>query len=325
MKENVLIVFSNKGELFAELLQTELEGISYTILENQVLGLPMQNKFDKLIKQLKQSDYGIAVITEDYTEDNNIMFLIGLFIGHLGIERFSLVMPNSIKNTVICDYLKGFEPICFDSGHPNQSAAIAQAITTIKHVLPALGKRKKQEDFIVLENKKELLRIALSSCGRIEGRYNAFLAHLIKVFQSDYLYIQSEVVGATLFELREDFLIQISTAGIVGSNHKFSIVENDKYVVQCLKQEDELILGEKIGRYLGGETYYEYIFCKCMHKRYVLTVHIKYNRKIVENIYEKYLKSLMSNNAGYISVLELFLKGGMICAETREKKDTTIE
>ena len=178
MKKDVLIIFSSQGSDYAEVLQKELEDISFTVLEKQVLGLPMQNRFQKLINQLKISDYGIAVITEDYAQDHNIMFLIGLLIGNLGIERFSLLVPDKIKGTVLCDYLEGFEPNYFDTKHPNLNSAIGQAMYSTKQVLSTIGKRKTQRDFDVLENKKELLRIALDSCGLGEERFNPFLAHL---------------------------------------------------------------------------------------------------------------------------------------------------
>ena len=315
MKIEVLIVYSEKGDEYAEFLQEELKLISYTTLERQLLGSPMQNKLDKLLNQLKVSDFGIVVITEDYLKDNDIMFLIGLLIGNLDLERFSLLIPDSSKDCVLCNYLKGFEPNYYDTNHPNGKAAIGQAIFNVKIALNNIEKRKKHEDYIILNNKKELLRIALDSCGEVKERYNPFLSHLVEVFHSDYKSIKSKALGATIFALKDNSFNQISSAGIVKNNHSFTVDEDDKYVVQCYKKENTLILYEKVGRFPDDENIYEYIFCKSIHKKYILTVHIKCDCKMEDYDYENYLESLKVNNAGYISILQLFLKGGKYCCQ----------
>ena len=115
--------------------------------------------------------------------------------------------------------------------------------------------------------------------------------------------------------MKDDTLKQIATAGIVKKNHCFSLAEEDKYVVQCYKQADKVMLSEKVGRFPDDEDVYEYIFYKCIHKKYVLTVHIKCDCKIEDHVYEEYLKSLVNRNAGYISILQLFLKGGKYCCK----------
>ncbi|SHJ08650.1 Predicted nucleotide-binding protein containing TIR-like domain-containing protein [Clostridium cavendishii DSM 21758] len=310
MKTTVFIIYSNNGDDYARALQEEIKDISYSVLEKHLLSMPMQNKLDKLVNQLNESDFGIVIVTENYLEDKNIMFLIGLLIGNLGIGRFSLLMPNNITDCALCDYLKGFELNYYDINHPNKKAAISQAIDNIKNTLMNIEKRKKIKDYTVLENKKELLRIALDSYGETKERYNPFLAKLVEVFNSGYKLIKSETLGATIFEAQGDRINQIATAGIIKNNHSFSIDEDDKYVVQCHKHGNKVMLSEKVGRFLDDENVYEYIFYKSIHKKYILTIHIKCDCKIRDSIYKNYLEALIINNAGYISVLQLFLKGG---------------
>lgn len=320
-KNNLFIVFSEHGKELANVLQDEFKDISYTVLENQIIGMPMENKLDKLIKQLELSDYGIVLITKDDMKNKReIGFLIGILIGSLGIKRVAVIAPDRVKLKNITDYLKYYEPNRYDADNPNKRAALCCAIYNIKIFLKTLDKKKTINDYIILENKKELLRIALCNYAENEEKYSSFLGYFIKCFNCNYEYINqnnSEVVGATLFKRDLNLLRQIGASGVVRGNHIFRIEETENEIIKCYNNPDDIRLTKKKGVFYDEEVY-EYIFYKCINRIYILTVHIKCSREIDDAFHMDYIINLEKNNAGYISILELFLRGGNIDCEYYE-------
>lgn len=310
-KKEVIIVSSEYGNDYASVLQEELDNEEYAILERQILGFPMQNKLEKLINELKNSDFGIAVIVDRDIEpcSKDMVFLAGLLAGNLGLKRFAILVPYNYNINCISNYLNGLEPNFYDIGNTDKKMAISQAILNIKETLEKIEKRKSDENYKILENKKELLRIALIYHDH-NDKYNLFLSHLVNYFRVDGIFINAKVLGATLFCREDNFLEQIGTAGVI-SKHSYSMDEKDKYVVQCISQENELLLGEKYDRLTDDDESYEYIFCKSIFKKYVLTVHINCKSKIRNEDYLECLQRLQQYNAAYISVLQLFLKEGI--------------
>lgn len=320
-KINLFIVFSEYGKELADVLQDEFKEISYTVLENQIIGMPMENKLDKLIKQLEISDYGIVLIAkEDMRNRREIGFLIGILIGSLGVKRVAVIAPEGVKLKNITEYLKYYEPNRYDSENPNKRAALCCAIYNIKIFLKTLEKKKTISDYVILENKKELLRIALCNYNENEEKYSSFLGYFIKCFNCNYEYINqhnSEVVGATLFKRDENYLKQIGTSGVLRGKQIFRIEEAENEIIKCYNNPDDIRLTKKKGIFYDEEVY-EYIFYKCINRIYILTVHIKCNREIDDAFHMDYITNLEKNNAGYISVLELFLKGGNMDCECYE-------
>ncbi|WP_238882022.1 nucleotide-binding protein [Clostridium sp. YIM B02551] len=312
-KREVLIIFSSYGKEYADLLQEELDRGAYILLQDQIIGFPMQNRFENIICELNNSDFGIVIITEKDIKLHNkdLIFLVGLLVGQLGLQRFAIMLPNGYNINTISNHLSGREPNYYDMNDTNKSRAISKSIINVKNALRTISKRKTENDYVILENKKELLRIALDTYSEKKERYNPFLVYLVKCFNVDAGFSSPKVLGATLFSLGNNCLKQVGTAGIK-SNHKFSLEEVDKFVVQCFSQEDDLLLGEKFDRLTGDDESYEYIFCQSIHRKYVLTVHINCREKIDNKDYSRHLKCLADCNAGYIAILELFLKGGSI-------------
>lgn len=314
-KKNVLIITSQQGLKYGECIQEELDSIAYVTLESQLIGRPMQNKLQKLNYSLSECDFGIIVVSEMDIELRNkdIIFLVGLLIGNLGIERVAVLLPNNIDISKISSYLKGFEPNYYPLNRENEKLSIIQGIFNIKSSLREIDKKISLREYEIISNKKELLRIALECYGEDNERYNPFLTYLMKYFNVNVGFLSPKVRGIALFKFNDEYLEQIGSAGIKG-NHRFSILETDKSVVKCFLK-DELLLGEKIDRYTCEDGVWEYIFMKPIHKKFVLNVHLNCNSKINNKDYIKYLEMLEKENAGYISILQLFLKGEMDIAK----------
>lgn len=308
-KNNVLIITSEEGVKYGEIIQEELSNIGYISLDKQLIGKPMGNKLNRLIKGLEECDFGIIVITEMDIElyNKDIIFLVGLLIGNLSLERTAILLPNNIDISNITSYLKGFEPNYYYLDLNNENLSIISEIFNIKSTLRNLERKISLKEYDIINNKKELLRIALECYGENNDRYNPFLTYLMKYFNVDVGLTVPRVRGITLFKKSGEYLEQIGAAGIK-SNHKFLLTDTDKSIVRCYIQ-DELLLGEKIDRYTCDEEIWEYIFMKPILKEYVLNVHLNCRTKISNNYYVSYLQALEKANAGYISILQLFLKG----------------
>ncbi|NOW92379.1 hypothetical protein BCD91_004402 [Clostridium beijerinckii] len=319
MKNNVLIIYSDNSLNYAEALQHNLKDIAYITLEQQLPSAPMQNKLKILTNQLESFDYGIAIISENFINNKDIVFLIGLLIGHLGLGRFALLVPNSKKGTILSNYLLGFEPNYYDDKHPSIESAIGQAIYNIKEQLCIIKERKNEKYYNILNNKKELLSIAIKSCGKTKNRYHIFLQQFIKCFNAEYNSYELQPLAATIFASKNNYLCQIGAGGLIDQDedYRLSLDQDDENIVKCYKNQKNILLTENFGRFDEGEDLYEYIFCKLINKKYVLTVHIQCDRKIEAKFYDEYLKILLKNNAGYIAVLDSFLKGGEYCCQNQ--------
>lgn len=311
-KKNVLVIHTEDGEQLASDLQRQLDGISYVTLKNQIIELPMENSLQNLLTQLKLSDYGILVVTNKDLESYNkeIQFLAGLLIGNLGTNRIALLIPDEYNMSSISKYLEGYKPSFYRSAESYQLEFINTSIFGIRKALDNLEKRITESDYTLLYNKKELLRIALSDSDAKIDKFNPFLSSFIKFFDAGNYIGNAKAMAATLFALSGDYVKQVGAAGEVHSKGKFKLTDSDEYVVKCLHQENDLLLNENHDIFTGDENSYEYIFCKSIHDKYVLTVHIRCSVRIPKEQYNNYMQNLSEINAGYIAVLQLFLKGG---------------
>lgn len=320
-KKNAIVLHSEDGEQLASNLQYQLDGISYVTLKRQIIGLPMGNSLQNLLFQLKFSDYGILVVTNKDLESYNkeIQFLAGLLIGNLGTNRVAILIPDEYNMSNISKYLEGYVPNLYRSTESNQLGLVNNSIFSIKKALENLEKRITEMDYTLLYNKKELLRIALSDSHTKADKYNPFLSSFIKIFDVGNYVDNAKAMAATLFALSGDYIKQVGAAGEVHSKNNFKLIDSDKYVVKCLLQDGDLLLNENHDVCTGDENLYEYIFCKSIHNRYVLTVHIRCNVRIPKEQYDNYMQNLSEMNAGYIAVLQLFLKGGNAHGKNRTR------
>lgn len=312
-KKSVIVISSESSFEYSEIVQEYLEKTAYITLERQILNKPMEHKLQKILKLIDCFDYCIIILgLQDFCEKNlDIIFLIGLFTGNMTLNRISILVPKEKEIGDLTSYLNGFEPNCYDNKIENKRIAIGQCILNVKYALNEISNKISKRDYIDLENKKELLRIALECYGEYKDRYNPFLAKLMEVFNLDVGLKKSKVIGATIFALKEDCLEQVGTVGIK-ANHKFSLQDKNRDIVKC-HLKNELLLGEKLDRFFCEREFKEYIYYTPLINNHVLAVHIKCVGMVFKgnNEKEKILMEIENRNAGYIFILQLFLKGGI--------------
>lgn len=269
-KPYIFIGCSKEGQQIANMLQVLLQEDTYSFLENQCIGEPMYNRLELINSHLEKSDFGVIVFTKSDIEQNNndILFLLGLLKGELGKDRFMVLLPKDMSTSVITSYLKGAEPGRYDDEHPDLGGSLGTTAFAIKEALKKMEKRKTEAYYFQLESKKELLKEALDSYNCSKDRYNPFLSSLMGYFNTEIdQFSFPQVLGATLFAYQKDELVQVGSSGKVKSDHRISLAEEDKFVVQCYKQKT-MVLGEKkIGTMMRMRSHSSIYFVMLFIKR----------------------------------------------------------
>lgn len=114
---------------------------------------------NSLIDKLQNFDFGIFVFSPDDTAiirnqerqivRDNIIFELGLFIGHLGKERSFIVSPRSMDDFHLPTDLLGINHASYDSQRENIKAALGPACNKIRNSIKELGlKHSEQEEKI---------------------------------------------------------------------------------------------------------------------------------------------------------------------------------
>lgn len=149
-KAYVFIGSSTEQLDVAYLVQENLQFIAHPTVWTQGVFEPSASTLDSLLKELRRCDIGIFIFTPDdilkfrdqtvqITRDN-VLFELGLFIGHLGRDRCFMIIPKENDIHLPSD-LVGFTPVYYDETHPNQSAAIGAASAKIVKAIRNLGKK----------------------------------------------------------------------------------------------------------------------------------------------------------------------------------------
>ncbi len=106
---------------------------------------------ETLLSVLGESDFGIFALTPDDTirlrtsetasVRDNVIFELGLFVGHLGRHRNFLVVPRGDVEVRLPTDLLGITPGTFDSKRTNLVAALGPACNKIRRVVKEAGPR----------------------------------------------------------------------------------------------------------------------------------------------------------------------------------------
>lgn len=134
MKARIFIGSSSENKRIAEAIQSNLSkdyypeiwfqsinGLTRSTLENLMDAI---NRFEFAIFVLSPDDITIIRKNEENTTRDNVIFEIGLFMGHLGRESVFFVKPNSIDMHLPTDLL-GITYGVFEPEHPNLEASLA--------------------------------------------------------------------------------------------------------------------------------------------------------------------------------------------------------
>lgn len=148
-RPRIFIGSSSEGLTVAEALQLNLDhDAEVTIWSQGVFGLS-GGSLETLVKALPSFDFAILVLTpDDLTESrgdtqpsprDNVLFELGLFIGHLGRERCFIVFDRTKKLKLPSD-LAGITPADFQlHSDGNLQASVGSASTRIKNIVLNLG------------------------------------------------------------------------------------------------------------------------------------------------------------------------------------------
>ena len=153
---NVFICSSSEKLTYAEGIQLGLDhhDSSVTVWTDQVFG-PTKQTMEDLERELDLADFGVAVVMDEdvvrtrgkqkSAPRDNVVFELGLFIGHLGRDRTVIVTPRNIDLKMPSDLL-GLNPLTFsppaDPSDPKQLAtALGPVCTRLKTLFNQLGPR----------------------------------------------------------------------------------------------------------------------------------------------------------------------------------------
>ncbi|MGM0582990.1 MAG: TIR domain-containing protein [Bacteroidota bacterium] len=146
-KSRIFIGSSVEGLDIAYAIQENLEFSAEVTIWDQGIFELTSTALDDLIKTLEKSDIGIFVFSPDdiskirnkeyKTTRDNVIFELGLFIGYLGKNRVSFVIPRGIKDFHLPTDLTGITPGFFTPNRKddNLRAALGPYCSQLKKVI----------------------------------------------------------------------------------------------------------------------------------------------------------------------------------------------
>ena len=114
-RARVFVGSSTEGLKIGYALQNNLERAADLTVWTQDVFQPSESTLESLMKELHRSDYGLFVFspddvvrvrgTEHSSVRDNVVFELGLFMGHLGRENTFIVAPSKDKPHLPSDLL----------------------------------------------------------------------------------------------------------------------------------------------------------------------------------------------------------------------------
>jgi hypothetical protein len=136
---------------YAYALQSVLDRELETKVWRHGVFLPGANTLTSLIDCAKSSDFAALVLSADDTSiirgrylntpRDNVIFELGLFVGHMGLPRVFLLCPN--KGVDLPNDLQGINTLTYrvDRADGDYENAVSVAATGIRHAVRRLGGR----------------------------------------------------------------------------------------------------------------------------------------------------------------------------------------
>lgn len=147
-KTHVFIASSVEGLNIAKSVQENLEYKAFTTIWSQAFFELSKSAIDSILDQINDFDFSIFIFSPDDILNirgvehsavrDNVIFELGLFIGHLGKERCFIVQPRD-ENIHIPTDIIGVTPATYDKHHPNLTAALGIACSQIEQQISKLG------------------------------------------------------------------------------------------------------------------------------------------------------------------------------------------
>src|SRR5262245_19971399 len=124
MKPRIFVGSSSENIRVAQALQQNLQNEADVTIWNQGIFELSRSTLESLIEALGSFDFSIFVFTPDdilqirgaqYSSTrDNVMFELGLFMGHLGRGRAFFLQPRGIKDFHLLSDLLGMTPATYD-------------------------------------------------------------------------------------------------------------------------------------------------------------------------------------------------------------------
>lgn len=169
MKPRMFIGSSSERLELAYAVQENLEyDVEATVWSQGVFGLSKTN-VASLIEALKKSDLGLFILAPDDVAAirdkttsivrDNVIFELGLFVGHLGSDRCFLVVPAAEQDLHLPTDLLGLAPASYptDRRDGNWQAALGPACNRIRKAVTELGVVRSNVASKVLEASEQTL------------------------------------------------------------------------------------------------------------------------------------------------------------------------
>jgi len=255
-KPKIFIGSSAEGLDIAYAIQENLDFVAETTIWDQGIFNLTTTTLDDLLKTLERSDIGIFVFSPDdiikirdnqyKTTRDNVIFEFGLFLGYLGKERVSYVIPKAIFDFHLPSDLSGISPGHYNAERSdnNLKAALGPYCNQIKKVIEKtsiikLSDFKYDSDIIkrIVIRKpenweylliKEILKVELEALNRIvlEIQYDLYISKPKRYSVPDFF----------------EFLIE---RGNLFSQLLKAFQENFPLIEESIKQADEVLIKER--------------------------------------------------------------------------------
>ncbi|HEX5736266.1 MAG TPA: TIR domain-containing protein [Blastocatellia bacterium] len=151
MKPSLFIASSSEAIRLANAVQQNLRRqVEATVWDQGVFGLSSA-AIDSLIETLKQSDFGVFIFSPDdivrirgqesQVARDNVVFELGLFIGHLGKERCFILVPDDSTDFHLPTDLAGITPATYETDRRDKNirAATGPACEEIRDAIRKQG------------------------------------------------------------------------------------------------------------------------------------------------------------------------------------------
>jgi hypothetical protein len=326
MNPRLFIGSSVEGLPIAYAIQENLCHVAeVTVWDQGVFELSSTAMHD-LIREAEQSDFAVFPFTPDdisnirsqekKTVRDNVIFEFALFVGKLGLERVFYVVPQGQPDMHLPTDLTGITPGKYDSKRSDGriEAALGPFCNQVRKQIQRLGCRERLDVIPALKQQLQktnsharFLYYLLKFSKHAEVKYNQLLSAFLNELETP---LRSKAV--TLFRLTDDeqSLEQIGSAGIVSDEkHVFPLDYNDtkrdniSYVVESYNRNLTVL------SLLKDDFELEYIYCRPIADRFVLSLHFQSKDPIPQEQFEDVLKMIYNTNKDIFDTFNTFLKG----------------
>jgi hypoxanthine phosphoribosyltransferase len=144
VKPRIFVGSSEESLLIAYAIQENLERVAEVVVWDQDIFNVSSYNLEALSDELQRSDFSVFVFTPEddakihgekhRTVRDNVLFELGLFMGHLGRDRSFIVQPRGVKKLHLPTDLAGINVATYDSSRTdgNLKAALASACSRIR-------------------------------------------------------------------------------------------------------------------------------------------------------------------------------------------------